>query len=86
MKKWVGYIISIAGLAVLVVAVGLVKFNLGILGAFEPYFMIAGVVLVVVGVVLAMMDKNGKKSNEAEELPIFEGTGKKRKIVGYRRG
>ncbi|MFA4960464.1 MAG: hypothetical protein WC548_02265 [Candidatus Pacearchaeota archaeon] len=86
MKKLVGYIISILGLVVLVIGVGLIKFNLGILSTVNnSYILGAGIVLVIIGVVLASKESGFKKEKEIEEIPIFEGMGKKRKIVGYRR-
>ncbi|MCH7850869.1 MAG: hypothetical protein IH845_04475 [Nanoarchaeota archaeon] len=86
MKKLVGYSLSGIGLAVMVVGIGNIKFDL-LKGIGETYIIGVGVVIVVAGVVMSMMNqKYSPKSNKSsEEIPIYEGTGKERKIVGYRR-
>jgi multisubunit Na+/H+ antiporter MnhG subunit len=88
MKKVIGYAVSIVGLFVLVVAVGFFKLNIAFIENMNStYVMVFGMVLVLIGVFLTMMDgKAGRGKNHAEELPIYEGTGKKRRVVGYRRG
>jgi hypothetical protein len=46
----------------------------------------AGVVMIIAGVVISLMDSKGGKAKQAkEEVPIYEGVGKNRKIVGYRK-
>ncbi len=89
MKKLVGYIISILGLAVLVVGVGVIKITSEILNSISSFYILGlGIGLVILGVVVVMLDKDNRKiknKQSEEEVPIYEGTGKKRKIVGYRR-
>jgi multisubunit Na+/H+ antiporter MnhG subunit len=88
MKKVIGYAVSLVGLLVLIVAVGILKLKISIIeNMSSTYIMVFGMILVLIGVFLIIMDgKAGKGKNHVEELPIYEGTGKKRKIVGYRRG
>ena len=51
----------------------------------KEYILVPAMVLIVLGiVVLIVMGKSGKPRQEKEEVPIFKGEGKKRKIVGYR--
>lgn len=85
MGKLLGYLIALIGLALL--ALSLLSPNL-LPAVIKPYSIIAGIVLVIVGVFLSMTgsktsSRNVKQSDE--EVPIFEGEGKKRKIVGYKR-
>ncbi len=80
MEKLTAYIISVIGLVIAVLS-----FNIGTLlpESIKPaYVMIAGLVLVIMGIFF-VLSKGSKQS--AEEIPIYEGTGKKRKIIGYRK-
>jgi len=89
MNKYVGYVIAVAGLVVMALGFDFFSLKLAVLENVNPdYLGIGGVVLVVVGVLISMkFDKGSRKSKQAdEEVPIYEGTGKNRKIVGYRRG
>ena len=88
MKKVVGYAVSIAGLVVMALGFGIIPLKISLLeGVSGNIISGAGIVLIVVGVVLSLMDKNsGKAKQDKEEVPIYEGVGKKRKIVGYRKG
>ncbi|MFA5061322.1 MAG: hypothetical protein WC494_03335 [Candidatus Pacearchaeota archaeon] len=89
MKKVIGYVLCIIGLLILVFSAGIIKVNIKILNTANPYYVIGtGIVFIIIGAVLVMTDKdkNKKKSQQSEEeVPIYEGTGKKRRIVGYRR-
>ncbi|MDP1728883.1 MAG: hypothetical protein Q8L27_01625 [archaeon] len=89
MTKIIGYSLSGAGLIV-------IAFNkqiagiLSFLGTKAPlYTLMAGIILVIVGIALAMMNSSGSSTgnikHSSEEVPIYEGTGKNRKIVGYHR-
>lgn len=85
MNKIIGYIIAAAG----VVVIALTMLNiLAIPGLKTPYLIIAGVALVIVGITLTFSSgSSSRKVNQAEEeVPIYAGEGKKRKIVGYQRG
>ena len=87
MKKVVGYIVAGAGLAVMALGFNIIKFKLAFLdGVASNYIAGAGVVMVIVGVVMGLKGSVGGKIRKAvEEVPIYEGIGKKRKIVGYRK-
>ena len=88
MKRVVGYVVSIVGIVVMAFGFNMFKLDVAILeGVSSNYVVGVGIVIVVVGVVLSMMDSRGGKARQAkEEVPIYEGVGKNRKIVGYRKG
>jgi len=80
MNKIVAYVLMIVGLALIV----LKTINLGIplLDQVNILFAIViGVVLIVAGFFF-MKKTSGKQE---DEVPIYQGKGKKRRIVGYRR-
>lgn len=87
--KVVGYILSIAGLGVIGLSNKIAQLsflaNLGSKGL--VYTAVAGVALVAVGIVLVMGDSSSssKVKQVAEEVPIYEGEGKNRRIVGYKK-
>ena len=91
MKKVVGYAISIAGIAVMALGFGMVKVSWKILETIKPnYIVIVGVAAIATGVIIALKSDDGsrkKKSHKGghDEIPIYEGTGKNRKVVGYRK-
>jgi len=87
MKKMVGYVVSVAGLVVMALGFGMFKVSWKILETIKPdYITGIGIAGIIVGVVIALTDKDTKKNRQAkEEVPIYEGVGKKRKIVGYRK-
>ena len=92
MKKVIGYAISIAGIATMIIGFGMVNVPWPIvktLGA--RVLVIAGVATISVGVIIALKfgDSSSKKISRVKhsgekEVPIYEGTGKNRKVVGYR--
>ena len=80
----IGYIVAVVGLVVIVLGSGFFG-EINFLGVDSLYVSGFGVLLVVVGAFLSMRGgSRGKK--QSEEIPIYEGVGKKRRIVGYRRG
>ena len=84
MKKMVGYILALAGLLVFVLSYPAVRSALKIpvpAGINDLYITIAGVILLLVGIFMAF--KSGKK--QPTEIPIYEGHGKERKLVGIQR-
>ena len=87
MKKVVGYVISVAGLAIMALSFGLFKLDWPIFDTVNPTIITAvGVVGIVVGIIISLTDKGIKRGKQAsEEVPIYEGSGKGRKIVGYQR-
>jgi len=86
MNKGIGYAVAVVGLALMIVGFGI--FNVGILdGINSTYVSGAGVILVIVGVVLSLSGKGGRRkvSSGEDEVPIYKGTGKNRRVVGYRK-
>lgn len=90
MKRVIGYAVSVAGIVVMVLGFGMIDIKLKFLeGVAGNYITGAGIVMIVVGVVISLMADKGKGRGKVkggeEEVPIYEGVGKKRKIVGYRK-
>lgn len=87
MNKLIGYLIAIVGLVLLVLTFNMNKFKIALPQIVKPaYILIIGIVLVILGVVLSMNKEKFKKIPQAEEeVPIYEGEGKKRKIIAYRK-
>lgn len=84
MKKVLGYIIGIAGLALIAASYSFIRESFGITlpeGVTEFYVMIVGIVLALVGAFLAFKGKGKKKGEKSEEVPIYHGN----RVVGYRR-
>jgi len=86
----VGYVLSGVGIFIMMVGVGNITLGIGILKTIgETYIIGAGVLLVVVGVIISLKGNgktsHGKTGQASSEVPIYEGEGKKRKIVGYQR-
>jgi len=89
MKKAVGYGIAILGLVVMGSDLIFPTLKIPLISTFgDNASTFVGIGLVVIGAVLSVLDKksgSSKVKHSAEEVPIYEGTGKNRKIVGYRR-
>ncbi|MBI2629536.1 hypothetical protein HYW76_00375 [Candidatus Pacearchaeota archaeon] len=86
MSKLLGYILSILGLIIIVLSFNTSR--LPIPAAITPaYVMIAGICLVILGIVFIMNKpkSSSKISQSSEEVPIYQGEGKSRKIVGYQK-
>ena len=83
----VGYVLSIAGLGVLALSNQIAKISfIAAMPKGLVYTTLAGIVLIVAGIALALSGSSSSKVKQAtEEVPIYEGEGKKRKIVGYRK-
>jgi len=85
MKKVIGYGISVVGLVVMALGFNIFPLKIPFLeGVASNYISGAGIVLIIVGVVLVAKMGSGKKK-KSEEVPIYEGKGKNRKVVGYQR-
>ncbi|MFA4953174.1 MAG: hypothetical protein WC584_03055 [Candidatus Pacearchaeota archaeon] len=84
MKKIGGYIFVLLGLIVLASGIKgfeiILKFLPFLSGINKTYSMIAGLVLVVVGIIL-LMSSGRRSGKQLEEVPIYRG----KNIVGYRR-
>jgi len=90
MNKVIGYVVSGAGILIMALGFGMLPLKVKILESVAGNIIAgAGIGLVVVGVLLSM-DKGGRKKKGEkgghDEVPIYEGVGKKRKVVGYRKG
>jgi hypothetical protein len=92
MKTILGYILS--GVGIVSIALSSEKTrtilpdflkNMG-----STVFIGAGIILVAAGIIIMFMSgrssSSGNIKQAAEEVPIYEGEGKHRKIVGYRKG
>jgi sulfite exporter TauE/SafE len=83
-KKLIGYIIALIGLAGLAISIipqleNALKLPAPLTGLTVTIISIA---LILIGIFLIM--KNSK-AKQAAEVPIFQGAGKKRTVVGYQR-
>lgn len=81
---------SIAGIVIMALGFGMISLDWEILETISPNYIVgAGIAGIVVGVVISLTDseKPTKKKGKggADEVPIYEGVGKKRKVVGYRK-
>ena len=88
MNKVVGYVVSIVGIVLM--AVGFEVFDLGLdflEGLTGSYVAGFGIVLIVVGVMISLKSGGSRRKVDKgkTEVPIYEGTGKNRKVVGYRK-
>jgi len=87
MSKILGMILALAGLAVVVFYSTISK--VPFLSTLKPAFiLIFGLALVILGIVFIFQGGSSSGSNPkqaAEEVPIYEGEGKKRRIVAYRK-
>lgn len=80
MKKLVGYVVAIAGIAVMALGFGIIPLKLEFLEGFAKNYIIgAGIIFIILGVVFSLKGKG--RVQKAEEVPIYEGD----KIVGYRK-
>jgi len=80
----IGYIVAVVGIVVMALSFGFFG-EIDLFGIPSLYVSGAGVGLVVVGVVLTLMGGGVRGKQKSEEVPIYEGVGSKRKIVGYQR-
>jgi hypothetical protein len=87
--KIVGYGLSVAGLGIIALSNQIARL-LGFLGDKAlVYTIVGGVALITVGIALVLSEGSSssrKIKQAAEEVPIYEGEGKKRKIVAYQKG
>jgi hypothetical protein len=87
MGKALGYILSLVGLAIILFSSKIATLPvISSIAKISIYTIVVGVALIVVGVIF-MMDGSSpyKVKHAAEEVPIYEGEGKKKRIVGYKR-
>jgi hypothetical protein len=89
MKKVVGYVVSIAGIVVMALGFGMINFESEFLsGVGKDIIIGVGIAAIVVGVVISLNAGGGRGRRKIKggetEVPIYEGVGKNRRIVGYR--
>lgn len=83
MNKFIGYLIMAIGVLA-TASPFLIKDSLPAL--IKPYLMIAGLVLLILGFLFVNSSSSKSRVTQSEEeVPIYQGEGKKRKIVGYRK-
>ena len=84
-----GYILSVLGLGVIGFSNKIATFIFKTDTKGLAYTALGGVVLIVIGIVFIRSDSNSSSSNSikqaSEEVPIYEGEGKKRRIVAYKK-
>ena len=89
MNKVIGYVVSGAGILIMALGFEMLPVKVKILESVAGNIIAgAGIGLVVVGVLLSMNKGGEKKKGKGghDEVPIYEGVGKKRRVVGYRKG
>jgi len=88
-KKETGYVVSVLGIVVMALGFRMIDFGWEILNIVDLNYVAGlGVLLVVIGVFISVMGQSVKRkgSSGKDEIPIYEGVGKSRRIVGYRKG
>ena len=88
MSKILGYAIALIGLAIIVFSLNIPAFKISLPASIKPvYITIGGLAIVIAGVIplFGNSAKTGSVKQATEEVPIYEGEGKKKKIVGYKR-
>jgi hypothetical protein len=85
--KILGY--SLAGLGLATIAFSKFLSGLPLIKSLpkpELYTILGGFVLIAAGIAFVLSGESSSKVKQAaEEVPIYEGVGKKRKIVGYQK-
>ena len=85
LTKILGGISALLGVGAILASKGKLHDSLPIIQSLSTNnILIIGGALVLLGIGLLMVGTSGVKQ-EKEEVPIYEGQGKKRKIVGYQR-
>lgn len=85
-KKVTGYIISIFGIFVMVVGFRMIDLGWEILNIINlNYLAGVGLALVGVGAFITLTEKSERGGEGEDEIPIFEGVGRHRRVVGYRK-
>lgn len=81
--KTLSYIIAAIGIIVIALSYPVIRNSVGLsfTGIKDIYIMLAGLIIAIIGIFLAYK----KQTPQMSEVPIYEGEGKNRKIVAYRR-
>jgi len=86
MKKMVGYAISIAGIVVMALGFGVIPIKIALFeGVSANYITGIGIAAIIVGVIIGLRGEDSGRRKSQIEVPIYEGRGKKRRVVGYQR-
>lgn len=86
MNKVLGYVIAVVGMALIALSTAFTQFisKISFLQGIKPaYILAAAIALVAIGVFFVL--SSGSSSKQPKEVPIYEGEGKKRTVVGYKR-
>lgn len=89
MRKESGYIVSVLGIVIMAVGFGIVPLDWEILNLIDSNYVAGfGIFLIVFGVFVSLKGETEKKAprDGEDEIPIYEGIGKSRRVVGYRKG
>ena len=88
MRKETGYVISVLGIVIMAIGFNMIPLGWEILNLVDSNYVAGvGILLIVLGVFVSMKGQKGRgapKSGE-DEVPIFEGVGRSRRVVGYRK-
>lgn len=88
MNSIIGYVISGAGLIILLGASKIQEILSNIIEIKLPLIIIAGIGLIIAGIIFLINPQKQSKNKPTlskEEVPIYQGEGKNRKIVAYRK-
>ena len=85
----IGYVLSGIGLAIIVLSNQIFNLLSKLIPSLKlPIVIVLGVAFVLVGIIF-LMEKNSSSSGNvkhvSEEVPIYSGEGKNKRIVGYKR-
>ncbi len=84
MRKELGYFISILGIIIIALGFKTINFGWTVLNSINSnYTSEVGGLFVLIGIIILLKSEKSNLKDNGKELPIFEGTGKKRKIIGY---
>ena len=88
MKTIIGYILSAAGLALILTSTKIFSLISPLIPGIKlPFIIMGGAGLILIGIIILMnpSEKRSSVSQSSEEVPIYVGEGKHRRIVGYRK-
>ena len=84
-QKIAAYVLTGLGLAGIIVSSGKLKESIPIIKTLStPIILTASIILIAAGILLLKFT-SGHSHKQHKEVPIYEGKGKKRRIVGYQR-
>ncbi|MEK6881907.1 MAG: hypothetical protein AABY22_19975 [Nanoarchaeota archaeon] len=89
-KDIAGYAVSVVGLGVIVLSSKIAPFLSFLKTKAMVGTIIAGLALVILGIAVVMIGRGSSSyssiKHASPEVPIYEGKGKNRKIIGYQKG